>query len=173
VGFGLGLTLIEMMDHRVGSTLAATACAVLILTPALSAAKPRPGEPNSAAGSNLIRQTQSDINIESRASRRSRAPPRVSRGAPFEQFLKRFFEQPQFCVPAEKVMALGSGFITDPAGDIVTNDHVVANADKVTVIFQDNSRHTARVVGSLTPDSPAAKAGIRQGDVISVAGGRK
>jgi serine protease Do len=29
----------------------------------------------------------------------------------------------------------------------VTNNHVVANADKVTAIFQDNSGHTARVVG--------------------------
>ena len=44
-------------------------------------------------------------------------------------------------------MALGSGFIVDPAGYIVTNNHVVANADKVTVIFQDNTRHTAKVIG--------------------------
>jgi serine protease Do len=40
-----------------------------------------------------------------------------------------------------------SGFITDPAGYIVTNNHVVTNADKVTVIFQNNSRHTAKVIG--------------------------
>jgi serine protease Do len=33
-------------------------------------------------------------------------------------------------------MALGSGFIIGPAGYIVTNNHVVANADKVTVIFR-------------------------------------
>ena len=44
-------------------------------------------------------------------------------------------------------MALGSGFIIGPAGSIVTNNHVVANADKVTVIFQDNSRHAAKVIG--------------------------
>jgi serine protease Do len=44
-------------------------------------------------------------------------------------------------------MALGSGFIIDPAGNIVTNSPVVANAHKVTVIFQDNSRHTATVIG--------------------------
>ena len=55
-------------------------------------------------------------------------------------------------------MALGSGFIIDPAGYIVTNNHVVANADKVTVIFQDNSRHTAKVIGRTKgPTSPSPK----------------
>ena len=44
-------------------------------------------------------------------------------------------------------MALGSGFIIDPRGYIVTNNHVVANAEKVTVIFQDQSPHPAKVVG--------------------------
>jgi len=44
-------------------------------------------------------------------------------------------------------MALGSGFIIDPGGYIVTNNHGVANADKVTVIFQENSQHMAKVIG--------------------------
>jgi serine protease Do len=44
-------------------------------------------------------------------------------------------------------VALGSGFIIDPSGYVVTNNHVVANADKVTVIFQDDSKHPAKVVG--------------------------
>jgi S1-C subfamily serine protease len=186
VGFGLGLTLIEM-GRRAGSAFAVAACAVLILTPALSGAQPPPGESNSAAGSNLTRQTQSDINVELPSlaplvawvmptvvnisvelkeqpatqgegdTGNNSASPLGPGSTPFDQFLKRFFEQPQFRNPAEKVMALGSGFITDPAGDIVTNNHVVANADKVTVIFQDNSRHTARVVGrDEKPTSPSS-----------------
>lgn len=67
---------------------------------------------------------------------------------PFDQFLRRFFEQP-FASPnrGEKIVALGSGFIIDPIGYVVTNNHVVANADKVTVILQDNSQHRAKVVG--------------------------
>ncbi len=44
-------------------------------------------------------------------------------------------------------MALGSGFIIDPRGYIVTTNHVVANAEKVTVIFQDQSSHPAKVIG--------------------------
>jgi serine protease Do len=69
-------------------------------------------------------------------------------GTPFDQFLRRFFQGPLApAVPGEQVMALGSGFVIDPRGYIVTNNHVVAHAEKVTVIFQDGSRHQAKVVG--------------------------
>jgi serine protease Do len=44
-------------------------------------------------------------------------------------------------------MALGSGFIIDPTGYVVTNNHVVQGAHKVTVILQDNSRHPAKIIG--------------------------
>ena len=44
--------------------------------------------------------------------------------------------------------ALGSGFVWDAAGHIVTNNHVVAGADKVTVTFPDGSSYDAKVVGT-------------------------
>ncbi len=44
-------------------------------------------------------------------------------------------------------MALGSGFIIDPSGLIVTNNHVVGNAEKISVILQDNSKHPGKVIG--------------------------
>ncbi len=76
--------------------------------------------------------------------------------SPFDEFLRKFFEQQGQGFPGmpmrpmphpEQRMALGSGFIIDPAGYIVTNNHVVADADKVTVIFQDGSKHPAKVLG--------------------------
>jgi serine protease Do len=71
--------------------------------------------------------------------------------SPFDEFLRRFFHQgPGGGAPTDpraQRMALGSGFIVDPAGYIVTNNHVVENADKVTVIFQDDSKLTAKVIG--------------------------
>ena len=75
-------------------------------------------------------------------------------GTPFDDFMRRYFEQhgkakPGGAPPAgEKGISLGSGFIVDPAGYIVTNNHVVAAATKVTVVFQDNSRHPATVAGA-------------------------
>ncbi len=77
-------------------------------------------------------------------------------GSPLDQFLRRFFDQQQqgrnFGGPAptphdQQRVALGSGFIIDPTGFVVTNNHVVDHADKVTVIFQDDSRHPAKVIG--------------------------
>jgi serine protease Do len=74
--------------------------------------------------------------------------PQLFGQSPFQQFLHRFFENPfSTPQPGQQVVALGSGFIIDPRGYIVTNNHVVANAEKVTVIFQDKSQYPAKVVG--------------------------
>jgi serine protease Do len=73
--------------------------------------------------------------------------------SPFDQFLHRFFQQQQQGQglegphPGAQEMALGSGFIIDPSGYVVTNNHVVQNASKVTVVFQDGTKHLAKVVG--------------------------
>jgi serine protease Do len=74
--------------------------------------------------------------------------------SPFDQFLKRFFDQQQ---PGHgqnggrpqigKRIALGSGFIIDPQGYVVTNNHVVGEAETVTVVFQDDTKHPATIVG--------------------------
>ncbi len=69
--------------------------------------------------------------------------------APFDQMLRRFFDQQgqQRSQPHEQGIALGSGFIIDPSGYVVTNNHVVSQAQKVTVIFQDGSKHPAKIIG--------------------------
>jgi serine protease Do len=55
--------------------------------------------------------------------------------------------------PAQQ--ALGSGFVFDNKGDIVTNNHVVAGADTVTVTFSDGRVLPAKVVGT-DPDADLA-----------------
>ncbi|HXP77078.1 MAG TPA: DegQ family serine endoprotease [Stellaceae bacterium] len=79
----------------------------------------------------------------------------LPQGSPFDEFLKKFFEDrginPGHPIPQPRAqrMALGSGFIIDPSGLVVTNNHVVgdAQANKVTVIFQDDSKHVAKILG--------------------------
>ncbi|HTT80722.1 MAG TPA: DegQ family serine endoprotease [Stellaceae bacterium] len=85
--------------------------------------------------------------------------PEQFRNSPFNEFLRRFFEQrgqpdpfapgPFSQGPQEEGtrIALGSGFIVDPSGFVVTNNHVVGEAEKVTVILQDGKRYPAHIVG--------------------------
>src|SRR6516165_1545486 len=67
-----------------------------------------------------------------------------------DEILRRLLDQrDRRGVPGPKVasMALGSGFIIDPSGYVVTDDHVVENAEKVTIIIQDTTEYPARIVG--------------------------
>jgi len=49
--------------------------------------------------------------------------------------------------PAEKVQSLGSGFVIDSKGIIVTNNHVIDGADKIDVTFTDGTTLPAKVLG--------------------------
>src|SRR5918911_4800190 len=50
--------------------------------------------------------------------------------------------------PQQNSTALGSGFIYDKAGRIITNNHVVGDAKIVDVTFVDGNRYTAKVIGT-------------------------
>jgi len=69
-------------------------------------------------------------------------------GSPFDEFLKHFFNQQQMQGPHnEKVHALGSGFIIDPSGYVVTNNHVIGNAEEITVIVNQDQKYPAKLIG--------------------------
>jgi serine protease Do len=65
---------------------------------------------------------------------------------PFEQFF-RHFQGPQGQAPQVPRMGLGSGFIVDKDGIILTNAHVVAEADEVRVKLPDRREFKGKVVG--------------------------
>ncbi len=78
--------------------------------------------------------------------------PQFPPGSPFEEFFHDFLERnlPKGDHPdvtPRKATSLGSGFIIDPSGYIVTNNHVVADADEITVILHDNTNLKAKVIG--------------------------
>jgi Do/DeqQ family serine protease len=59
------------------------------------------------------------------------------------EFYERFFKRP----PREESRASGSGLIVDPAGYILTNNHVIENAQEITVRLSDARKFQARLVG--------------------------
>lgn len=67
---------------------------------------------------------------------------------PFDDFFEEFFNQQRRGAPqSRKVSSLGSGFVIDPSGIIITNNHVVEEADEITVNFSDGSKLPAEILG--------------------------
>ncbi len=75
---------------------------------------------------------------------KSREMPSFPPGSPFEDFFKQFDNPGN---KKRKAQSLGSGFIIDKAGYIITNNHVIDNAEKIMVILFDDTSFEAKVVG--------------------------
>jgi serine protease Do len=75
--------------------------------------------------------------------------PQFPPGSPFEDFFKDFFDKQKRGEGAQprKVTSLGSGFIIDAAGLIVTNNHVINDADSITVTLADGTKLEATLKG--------------------------
>jgi len=135
-----------------------------------------PGLPNSFA--DLVEQVRpAVVNISVKTAIKTG----VSKNSPFqgdpqmEEFYKRFFgdRAPGNRAPrGREARAVGSGFIIDANGYVVTNHHVIDNASEVTVILEDGTELVAEIKGSdpktdlalLKVDSPAPLAFVDFGD---------
>ncbi|MBR0645676.1 trypsin-like peptidase domain-containing protein [Plastoroseomonas hellenica] len=78
------------------------------------------------------------VNISVTGSEAPRIPPEL-RGTPLERQFRDRFRGPQ-------TQGAGSGFVIEASGFIVTNNHVIGNASRVTVGLQDGTELPARVV---------------------------
>src|SRR6476660_3275787 len=87
------------------------------------------------------------------------AMPQLPPGSPFEEFFDDFFKNRRGPggnskggdrggdLQPRKTNSLGSGFIVDTSGIVVTNNHVIADADEINVIMNDGSKIRAELVG--------------------------
>ena len=149
---------------------AALLASVLAMPAALPSSAFARGAPDSFA--DLAAQLQpSVVNISSTqaaqklADRGGPEMPVFPPGSPFEQFFKDFLDRnhpgqrrgenaprpgpggPPGGPPGGRATSLGSGFIIDPTGYIVTNNHVIDGADEITVTLTDNTTLKAKLVG--------------------------
>jgi serine protease Do len=77
--------------------------------------------------------------------------PEQFRNGPFKDFFDRYFKDhsPQeFQGPRVERGAIGSGFIIDSSGIVVTNNHVVGNAKEIMVSLKDGSELPAKLLGA-------------------------
>ena len=74
--------------------------------------------------------------------------PQFPEGSPFDEFFKEYFDNERKNSPSQRPMTgLGSGFIIDKSGIIVTNNHVIEGADEITVIMSDQMEFKAELLG--------------------------
>ena len=72
--------------------------------------------------------------------------PQFPPGSPFEEFFRDFLERNR---PQEqrRSTSLGSGFIIEKSGVVITNNHVIQDAQEIKIILQDNTTLTAKLIG--------------------------
>jgi len=148
----------RLKRFRVGLTLTIVVLALLVSIPlvqnfargAETEVKPYPSAP--ASFTELVKRVGPDVvNISTtKVVKRGPMPRPFGNEGPWkdffgDDFFERFFGQ----IPRERTQrSLGSGFIIDPKkGYIITNNHVVAGADEITVRLDDGKELNAEVVG--------------------------
>ncbi len=100
------------------------------------------------------------IQVEKEVAQQQSSNP-FGENSPFnDEFFRRFFQQPQQQAPnsnSQKRYATGqgSGFLISDDGYIMTNNHVVGDADRVTVQLLDGREYAAEIVGTDPPTDVA------------------
>jgi serine protease Do len=139
-----------------GKPAAATAVPSLA-PPAVSAAVTTPTKPPESPFAELFarlarRVVGVVVNISTETApepgKTAQNEPQNSPGTTLDEVFRDFFgEKGAPGAPGPRIASLGSGFIIDPSGLIVTNNHVIANAEQITVTLSDDTVLQAHVVG--------------------------
>lgn len=175
----LGVAIGTMIDHSVSAARSAAT------TPA-PISVPSPTKLSSHFSTVAQKVEKAVVNISTETIIRRQEPSRRQfRNDPFQDFFERFFgpEMPQ---RKRRSQSLGSGFVVDAKGYILTNAHVVENADTITVKLHSGDEYEATVVGEdartdlavirveAEEDLTAARLGdsdgMRQGDWVLAVG---
>ncbi len=136
---------------------AIAAASQLSVPPATALAAVTPAQTNvdrPESFANLVKAVQpAVVNIATTARAEAAVIPefRFPEGSPFERYFRDFFGhgfpgQPEMG-PGPKARALGSGFIIDPDGYVVTNNHVIDRAEEITITVNGGDHYPAKIIG--------------------------
>ncbi|GAC1334015.1 MAG: Do family serine endopeptidase [Beijerinckiaceae bacterium] len=87
--------------------------------------------------------------------KRASNAPQLQPGTPFDDLFEEFFKRRQQQGGGDdspkqqqrRSNSLGSGFVVDASGIVITNNHVIADSNEVTVIFTDGQKLKAEIIG--------------------------
>ncbi len=97
-----------------------------------------------------------NISASTTVEARNRTLPQLPPGTPFEDLFEEFFNRrgqgnnnnnEDNAPRTRRSNSLGSGFVIDPSGIVVTNNHVIGDANDISVIFSDGTRLKAEIIG--------------------------
>ena len=146
---------------RVAVAMAAVAATLAFALPASAAVR---GPDNIADVAEQVIDAVVNVSTSQKVDAHVENLPDVPPGSPMEEFFDQFFKNHrgpggdnQDQMP-HRVTSLGSGFIIDTSGVVVTNNHVIADADEINVILNDGTKLPATLIGK---DSKADLALLR------------
>jgi serine protease Do len=135
---------------RYDAAIAAMAAAIIILPARPAAAR---GPENIADVAEQVINAVVNVSTSQKVDSHIGNLPDLPPGSPMEKFFDDFFKHhhgqnnDDSDSEPHRVNSLGSGFIIDPSGIVVTNNHVIADADEISVILNDGTKLKADLIG--------------------------
>ena len=135
--------------------MAALGASLIVSTPNMAFAK---GPDSLADLAQNVMDAVVNIKAAQKVDQRAVPMPQMPPGSPFEDLFNDFFQRrggqggpggdaPAPGRPQQRGSSLGSGFVIDSAGIVVTNNHVIADANEITVVFNNGTELKAEVIG--------------------------
>ncbi len=129
--------------------------AMPVLAPAMSPSAFAKGPDSRADLATEVSDAVVNISASQTVEDTRSAVPNLPQGTPFDDLFEEFFRRrgqgPQGGEGGPRQQrrsaSLGSGFVIDATGIVITNNHVITDANEVTVIFTDGQRLKAEVLG--------------------------
>src|ERR1700738_3326404 len=148
----LGTFRTLILQTRPPALAAATLAAIVL--PAPSASRAARGPDNIADVAEKVIDAVVHISTSQKVETRNTPMPQLPNDPQLDELFRDFFNRrggqadPQNREHSpRRVNSLGSGFIIDSSGIVVTNNHVISEADEVTVILNDGTRLKAELIG--------------------------
>ena len=129
----------------IASALAGAPLALAAATPAFAQARPT----NLADLVDSVAEAVVNISATQTIEDKGAEAPDLPKGTPFDEMFEEFFRNHGINPHphARQSQSLGSGFVIDPSGIVITNNHVVGDANDIVVIFTDGRKMKAKVLG--------------------------